>query len=281
MKYSFFLFLILFLISTNLYSAGSGNELIDRKFYMESNVSSKYESDKSINIYIYIKNMPDSLYLKYLDDFKWTFEGLPTGASFNKNSKSLKWDKFYIYTGDFLIKTMLTTPYKSDTMYLKFEIQEEWKSFFIPGVSYTAFFPQDKSKYGTFQGFSIEYLIYSGINRNENKGPSHIKVYAKFDLMTSTNKDITEAFNYSMGLDLSFERNPKRRFLIPFFGLDLGFLYQKEMGHIFCFTPTGGVWLYSDQNLMAHFTVGYLYPAESIEKYRGLRVLAGLNFSLW
>lgn len=250
-------------------------------WYIYSNANKKYESDKTINIYLSVKNIADSLLKKYNKDFKWEIIDKPATMKFYPDQKLLSWSKFFIVTGDIRVKVALSNQYKTDTLTIDFTVEEAWKTYLIPGASYSTYTPANSDLYGSFNGFAIEYLIYGGINRNENKGPSHIKVYAKLDLLFSNKDTISEAFITSVGINLSFERNPTRKYMIPFFGIELSSLYQKNIGTIGAYTPTFGVWLYSDQNIMAYTSAGYLYPSDRLEELRGTRFAAGVNISFW
>jgi hypothetical protein len=167
---------------------------------------------------------------------------------------------------------------------LKIVVTEEWETFFMPGAQYSLLVPEARDQFGVLQGVSIEYLVAGWIHRNENRGPSHGRFYIDIDLMRST---VTSDLGiiYSMGMTLSFERNPKRQFLIPYFGVELGGIYQKpETGdqvHAAQVNPLGGISLFASQNLFVNVTAGYMVPFSHMEQLRGFRAKAGLNFSFW
>jgi len=163
-------------------------------------------------------------------------------------------------------------------------VTEEWETFFMPGVQYSLWLPENRDEFGIIQGVSIQYLIAGWIHRNENHGPSHGRFYADIDLLRSTESS-NLGVAYSFGLTLSFERNPKRRFLIPYFGAEIGGIYQKpEDGkkiHAGQINPLGGLNIWASRNIFVNVTVGYLVPFSYLQQLRGLRVKAGLNFSFW
>ena len=66
-------------------------------------------------------------------------------------------------------------------------------------------------------------------------------MYLNTDLLWSTANSIGKLLTYSLGVDLSFERNARREFLIPYYGLDLGGLYLGSIGHVFVFNPFVGL----------------------------------------
>ena len=261
----------------------SNNENSEYKYSskLKANYSTKYESDESIYIYLKLSKDLDSLYKKNPSEFKWKITGMPKGSVFDEETKILKWEKIFLFTGDFSLTFNLSSPYNNDSITVDFKVEEAWKAYLIPGASYTFYLPALEDTYGTFSGASFEYIIYTGIHRNENKGPSHVKIYTKFDLLFSNIDTVSEAFNFGFGLNLSFERNPTRRFLIPYFGFEMGSFYQKNVGSLLTLTPTMGIWAYTDQNILIHLNGGYVLPSTKLEELRGYKVSAGLNFSLW
>src|SRR5689334_3645998 len=82
----------------------------------------------------------------------------------------------------------------------------EWETYGMPGFVLHTYFPDISDSLGYFKGVSVEYLIAAWIHKNENKGPSHGRVYAKVNFMSSSEKDIHDIFYMSLGLDLSLER---------------------------------------------------------------------------
>jgi hypothetical protein len=164
---------------------------------------------------------------------------------------------------------------------VQIRLEEKWKSFLLPGVYYGLYQPVDRATYGVLHGTTIELVVASWVHRNDNRGPSHGRVSLKVDLLSSTREGQPVAFMYAAGVDLSVERNPSRRFLIPFFGADLGGLTQRNMGHRFQVTPRAGVYLWTNRNLFVTLAGGYMLVPGEIETLRGWRANLGLNLTLW
>jgi hypothetical protein len=152
---------------------------------------------------------------------------------------------------------------------------------FMPGIGYGYYLPAKSDSIGAFHGISVKYLIFRKVSQNTNPGPSHLDFYAKFNLLNSMEDNISQVFIYSLGLDLSFEKNPKRFFLIPYFGLELGGLSQKSYGTTIQFTPTVGFHIYSKKNISIDLTTGYVYPVRNFETLAGWYSDICLNFVLW
>jgi hypothetical protein len=150
----------------------------------------------------------------------------------------------------------------------------------VPGVCYSAYFPTS-GDYGSFHGVCAKYLIYSWISRRDNPLPGHGRFYAALDLLFSTEPDVSEMLTYALGLDLSFEGGAKRRFLIPYYGLEMGGMYQKSIRSLFQFTPVLGIHIFADDGVFVSLGAGYLLPTYKLEELHGPRVNLGANLVLW
>jgi hypothetical protein len=154
-------------------------------------------------------------------------------------------------------------------------------SYFLPGALYTYYQPNAQDSLGTFSGITIEYVVFAQMHDDENHGPALSRMYFKLSILNSTRTDIKSMFTYSMGFDLSLERNPKRQFLIPFFGFEVGGLAQKQLGGILQFTPTFGMHLLALQNLYITVRGGYQYSLSNFDMLKGWVGQAGIDFVLW
>lgn len=159
-------------------------------------------------------------------------------------------------------------------------VAEEWETFLMPGLAYSAYQPADATL-GTLHGPSAELLIAGWIHRNENRGPSHVRIYANIGLLTSTESDVEKAVQGALGFDLSIERNPRRSFLIPYFGLEGGILSQDSVGAPGYVYPFLGAHLWSSRNLFVNASGGYVFPMRHVEQARGYAGRLSVSFSLW
>ena len=156
-----------------------------------------------------------------------------------------------------------------------------YETTFMPGIGYTFFQPKASDSIGLFTGIAVEYLIFAKVSQNDKRGPSHIRFYTKLNILNSNKKDINSMFSYALGLDLSIEKNPKRSFLIPYFGLEFGGLSQKKFGTCIQFIPTLGIHILSKKNIFINLHTGYVYPVSNFEMLQGWFGQAGINFALW
>lgn len=224
------------------------------------------------------------------DRLTFTAAGLPAGARFSANglepnSARLRWTPTANDIGVHEIELSVSDGRDVNTRVLRVIVEDQWESYLLPGVQYSALFPAARGTWGDFQGISGELLIASWIHRNENRGPSHGRVYLDLDVLRSNHEDVGAALDVTFGFDLSIERNPYRHFLLPYFGLKTGAFTQKSLdgGAIWEATPLLGMYLYADRNVFVTASAGYFIPfsAQYFDALRGTRVTAGVNLSLW
>jgi hypothetical protein len=109
-------------------------------------------------------------------------------------------------------------------------------------------------------------------------------VYLDMDLLSSSRRGVTNAFDLSAGVRLSFESSPSRRVLLPFYALEVGALFDEQVdGAIGHLTPGGGLHLYASPELTVSLSTGYLLPlrGDVLDEQRGLRARLGAAVSFW
>lgn len=161
------------------------------------------------------------------------------------------------------------------------EDKNNFEAYFMPGLGYTFYRPKGLDSTGLFNGVAVNYLIYTKMYQNNKPGPSIVRFYTKFSIVKSDKSEISDLFCYSLGLSFSFEKNPQRNYLVPFFGLEFGGLSQKQFGTTGQFTPTLGLHIVSRKNLFINLQGGYVYPVTNFDILQGLFIETGINFALW
>lgn len=166
------------------------------------------------------------------------------------------------------------------------QVVDEVEAYFLPGAGYSLLDPHDRSGLGTFQGFAVQIVLASWIHRNDKYGPSHGRVYIDMAVLRSPREAVGAALDFSFGFDLSLERNPQRRFLLPYFGLRTGAFVNHALGDkgaVAHLTPLAGVHFYADRSIFLGAWAGYFLPlsGSNFDSLGGLRLQAGANFTLW
>jgi hypothetical protein len=98
--------------------------------------------------------------------------------------------------------------------------------------------------------------------------------------MKSDKNSAKDIFNVNFGLNLSFEAVIKRKFGIPYFGLELGGLFQRDFSSL-QFTPVAGLQLLSNKRMIWTAQVGYNYTIKYFDEYSGLQYSSTFNLLLW
>lgn len=219
------------------------------------------------------------------DPLTYSLTGLPAGAKAEaaEGSVQVSWTPTASDLGVYDVKATVTDGKTTVTRVIKIIVEEEHETFFMPGVGYALWVPGDVGTYGVFNGFSVEFLGVRWVHQNDKRGPSHGRLYVDFDVMFSTHSAIDPVFMPLLGFDLSLEKNPGRRFLIPFFGLEGGALFQKQITTLGLMEPFAGVHVYSARNVEIGLRAGYMLPftSEQFGQVAGFRARATFDVSFW
>ncbi len=219
------------------------------------------------------------------DPLTYSLSGLPAGAKAEptEGAVQVSWSPTASDLGVYPVKATVTDGKATVTREIEIVVEEEHESFFMPGVGYALWVPGDVGTYGVFQGFAIEFLGVRWVHQNDKRGPSHGRVYLDFDVLFSTQQAVDPVFMPTLGFDLSLEKDPGRRFLIPFFGLEGGALFQKQITTLGFMTPFAGVLLWSGRNFEVALKAGYMLPftSEQFGQVAGLRTRLTADLSFW
>ena len=157
---------------------------------------------------------------------------------------------------------------------------EEWRSFMVPGIGYSTYIPHAMDTLGVFHGPMTEFVFFTSA-APAYKGPSHFRTYGRLSIMRSSNKEIRQLFAYSIGGNFSFEREVHRKAAIPYFGLEMGGLHQKDVGGTFQITPVLGLHILSTQHITWYAQGGYTYAVSHFEDLSGAFITMGFNVQFW
>jgi hypothetical protein len=222
------------------------------------------------------------------DPLRYSIQGAPRGASFDATNGNLSFRPSSDDIGEHRVRVSASDGELSTTAEFTLEVLsargssgEEWQSYLLPGIGYAIYAPRARDTTGTFQGLSLELLIGAWIHRNENRGPSHGRVYLSAEILDSTDDGVPVLFTYAFGFSLSLERNPRRSFVIPNYGLDLGQIVHDDFGARFHATPYFGIHLFSSPNIFLSTRLGYRLVPSDLEHLGGLHAGLNFDFSIW
>ena len=219
------------------------------------------------------------------DPLTYSLSGLPAGAKAEptEGAVQVSWTPTAGDLGVYPVKATVSDGKTTVTREIRVIVEEEHESYLMPGVGYALWVPGDVPTYGVFQGFAIEFLGIRWVHQNDKRGPSHGRAYIDFDVLFSTHDGIDPVFMPLAGFDLSFEKNPGRRFMIPFFGLEGGAMFQKQITTLGLMTPFAGLFVYSGRNVEIALRAGYMLPftSEQFGQVAGLRARLTADLSFW
>ena len=213
----------------------------------------------------------------HLGPVSWHLEGAPNGATLDPKTGRLVWRAPRFAWSEGEAELVATQGERVASLRVKLEVRVDEESGFRPGVGYTFWQP---SALAEQHGTRVQVNFVDWSHQNDRHGPSHGQVYFLADIFGESGGGLTVLTG--LGFNLSFERNPRREFLIPFFGLDGSFLVRGDAEGEFTLAPYGGLYLWANRNAWVNLHGGYLIPlGASLDTHNGLR--AGLTAAviLW
>ncbi|MFO0757484.1 MAG: hypothetical protein U0359_13385 [Byssovorax sp.] len=224
-----------------------------------------------------------------VDPLTYSIADAPKDAAFTARSGPggsalFEWTPSAADAGEKTTKVTVSDGKGEAVQEIHIRVEESWTGLFMPGVGYSGYVPAAVGKWGYFQGVSAEIRAYSWVHPSPSPWPSHGAVYLDLDVLASTRQNVANAFHLSGGVEVSFEPNPSRKYLLPVYGLEVGVLFQRQnLGALAEVSPTLGLYLWSAPHLTVDLRAGYLLPlsAESFDDLRGLRAKLGVAFSSW
>lgn len=219
------------------------------------------------------------------DALTYSLSGLPKDAKAeaSEGAVEVSWSPTTDDLGVYHVIATVTDGKTKVDREIKLVVEDEHESYFMPGIGFTTWVPGSTSAYGVFNGFSIEFLGIRWVHQNEKRGPSHGSVYIDFDVLFSSAQNVDAAFMPLIGFDLSLERNPARRFLIPYFGMEGGALFQKQTSTLGLLTPFFGIHFYATRNFEIGVKAGYMLPftSEQFSQVAGFRGRLSADLAFW
>lgn len=151
---------------------------------------------------------------------------------------------------------------------------------FVPSIGGVAYFPKN-SELGPMLGVGAELLLLTWSNSSESFGPAQGKIRVGFSELWSTKTSSEKMILYRGGVVVSFEKNPKRNFLIPFFAGDFGGVHASDIGgHAFADAGLGFYILYL-RGFMLDAEGSYLFPFSRVDDLAGPKAHLTASVAFW
>jgi hypothetical protein len=152
-------------------------------------------------------------------------------------------------------------------------------SLLMPTAIGVGYFPGGAM--GSWFGGGVEIVGLTWGDSSPAFGPSHGKLRFDISLLRSTVDGAGTMVQYRTGAQVSFEKNPSRSWLIPYFSVDIGGLWVRGPGTE-PFAGAGvGAYVYYSARLIVDVGGGWLLPFDDVELLNGPTAHAALSVALW
>jgi hypothetical protein len=152
-------------------------------------------------------------------------------------------------------------------------------SLFMPSGIGVAYMPG--GTLGNWFGGGVEIVTLTWGDSSPAFGPSHGKLRMDFGLLTSTAEGQGLMVQYRGGVQVSFEKNPSRNWLIPYFQFDAGALWVRALGSEGFVDAGVGAYLYYSPRLIFDVGGGWVIPFSDADLLHGPTAHVALGISLW
>jgi hypothetical protein len=151
-------------------------------------------------------------------------------------------------------------------------------AFLQPTVAGAGYFP--RHAHGPMLGGGLEIVWLAWTSNTTSFGPSHGKLSTSVIELAAL-RDSERALSWFTSALVSFEKNPSRRFLIPYFGPSFGELLPSFDDHRFFVDGTLGAYLYQTPSFAIDARGSYVFALSSSDALSGMRATLSASLSLW
>jgi hypothetical protein len=148
----------------------------------------------------------------------------------------------------------------------------------LPTVFGVMYAPSDAQ--GPWYGGGLE-AVMAWSDNSPAFGPSQGKLRFGAAALRSGEMDSGTMVMYRGGVQVSLERNASRTFLIPYFNVDIGGLWQTKQGSRAFVDGGFGVYLLHRRGVIIDLEVDGLLPFRRPGELGGLRSQLAVSFALW
>ena len=160
---------------------------------------------------------------------------------------------------------------------VRFVVAEHGHQLFVPGAVTQLFVPNDLANLGAFSGGGLELVFFFYADQGNVWVPSHGRFYLNALVLGSTRAGMDPMFSGALGFDLSLERSPGRRYMLPYVGIQTGMAYQQQLGGFGWAMPLAGFYPWASRKLRVSIEGGYLLPTTAAQNNRGVVVTASID----
>jgi hypothetical protein len=154
-------------------------------------------------------------------------------------------------------------------------------AFLQPTVAAASYFPRHFQ--GPMAGGGLEIVWLSWMSNTSSFGPSHGKLSTSVVELWSLREgsERQRALMWLTSALVSIEKNPSRRFLIPYFGPSFGEVLPSEGSHRFFIDGTAGAYLWQTPSFSVDARGSYMFALSTNDNLSGARAELSATLSLW
>jgi len=208
-------------------------------------------------------------------------EGLPQSAvaRAENDSIAIAWEPRDADVGTHRLAVQVQQGEEGDTRTVQIVVNERGHQFLVPGAMASVFVPNDLQNLGLFAGGGLELVIFSYAEQGSVWVPSHGRFYLDAMAFASTHANVDPLFSLGLGFDLTIERSPGRRYLLPYVGIQTGIAYQQQSGSFGWAMPLVGIYPWASHFIRVSLQGGYLLPTTASQDLRGVVIQASLDLA--
>jgi hypothetical protein len=208
-------------------------------------------------------------------------EGLPQSAIARAENDSIAvaWEPRDPDVGTHHVTVDVQQGGEDERRSIKIVVNERGHQLFVPGAIASVFLPNDLQNLGLFAGGGVELVIFSYAEQGSVWIPSHGRFYLDAIAFASTHANIDPLFSLGLGFDLTIERSPGRRYLLPYVGIQTGIAYQQQSGSFGWAMPLVGLYPWASHAVRVSLQGGYLLPTTAAQDVRGVVIQASLDLA--
>jgi hypothetical protein len=152
-----------------------------------------------------------------------------------------------------------------------------WSAVLMPTV-FGAFYAPHRLG-STWAGAGVEAILLAWSDSSPAFGPSHGKI--RGDIAWLGGDMSASMVMYRGGAQVSFERNPSRRWLIPYFAVDVGQLWTDATGFRGFVDGGVGAYVVHRRGVIVDLEVVGLLPFHDPATLGGVKTRLAASFALW
>jgi hypothetical protein len=208
-------------------------------------------------------------------------EGLPQSAVARAETDSIavSWEPRDPDVGTHHLVIVVQEGEEDEQRKISIVVNERGHQLFVPGAIASMFVPNNLQDLGLFVGGGVELVLFSYAEQGSVWVPSHGRFYLDAMAFGSTHTNVDPLFSVGLGFDLTLERSPGRRYLLPYVGIQTGIAYQQQSGSFGWAMPLIGIYPWASHAVRVSLQGGYLLPTTASQDLRGVVVQASLDLA--